>query len=99
MKKLSFAIVLMATGVTFANAQSTDAVKNSTKVDTTAKAEVVAKPELQADTAVLAPVSEIKAAPVEAEKAEAKKEATIDRQKARVEKKAPIKTEAKKLVE
>ena len=83
----------MATGVTFANAQSNDSAKTAVKMEETTKAEVATKAEAVADTAVLAPVSELKAAPVEAEKAELRKDAPMDKQKARAEKKASQKVE------
>lgn len=93
MKKLSIAIVLMAAGFTFADAQTTEAkeaAKQNVKVETVQQAEIQT-----ADSAILmAPQAEVKA--VEAEKSEATKEKS-DQQKARKEKKEPKKAEAVKI--
>lgn len=93
MKKLSIAIVFMAAGFTFANAQtkeSKETAKQNVKVETAQQAEIQS-----ADSAILmAPQAEVSV--VEAEKSEAVKDKT-DQQKARKEKKEAKKAEAVKI--
>jgi hypothetical protein len=93
MKKLSIAIVFMAAGFTFANAQTTEtkeAAKQNVKVETVQQEEIQT-----ADSAILmAPQDEVKV--VEAEKSEATKEKS-DQQNARKEKKELKKAETIKI--
>ena len=95
MKKLSIAIVFMAAGFTFANAQTTEtkeASKQKVKLETVQQAEIQT-----ADSAILmAPQAQAEVKAVEVEKSEATNE-KLDQQKARKEKKEFKKAEAVKI--
>lgn len=103
MKKLSIAVVLMAAGVTFANAQSKETQKK-------AKTETTKVAELRADTSVSAPSTEVarvqtqtvevmpaQAAEVKvATPADARRDPAVEQQKATIKKEEARKMETKK---
>lgn len=100
MKKLSIAVVLMAAGVTFANAQSKEAQKKVT----TEAAQVA---ELRADTSTLTTKADVVRAQeakeqaarvetVQVQPADARRDPAVEQQKATIKKEETRKIETKK---
>lgn len=101
MKKLSIAVVLMAAGVTFANAQTKDAAKKKVTTETTKVAELRADTSNITTKADVVRAEEMKAAEVQiqsvpVEQADARRDPATEQQKAVIKKETTRKMETVK---